>query len=97
MSSFIPTYIDKYQYGDLFPIDILLPILKQYNQKCSPTIFNELFSNCNGISSFGTALSNYNEEKKVTLHQQLEKEIYGKLPISVIDYLETATKIREKL
>lgn len=97
LSSYIPSYVDKSKYETLFPIDILLPILKQYDQNCSKTIFNELFENCKGISAFNDSLSKYNEEKKMILYQKLEKEIYGDLPISVIDYLETATKIREKL
>lgn len=97
LGSIIPIYEDLTKYELLTPIDIFLPILDNYKQKCNQDIFEELFVRNNGFSNFKDDLISLNKKIKETQEKELEHKLYGNLPISVISYLETASKIRTLL
>lgn len=97
IGSIIPSFDDVSQYETLTPIDILMPILDKYWNICTnKTIYNELLSRSN-FSTFKSELSAYNQSKKVAQERDLEQTLYGNLPITVISYLETASKVRSLL
>lgn len=93
----VPRYDDITKYMTLTPLDMLIPKGKDYYRYCSQEIFDELFPKANGFNSFLTDVNKYNESIKLESNRLLEQDIYGSLPITVISYLETASKIRTLL
>lgn len=93
----IPNFDDTTMYETLTPIDILLPILDKYWRACNQDVFNALFARSNDFSNFRKELVKYNNGIKAEQENDLEKEVYGELPITVISYLETASQIRTLL
>lgn len=95
--SIIPDFDDKTEYETLTPIDILLPIWEEYRGNNNQSIFYELFTRNNDFYKFKEDLQEYNKNKKEHQEKELEEILYGNLPINVISYLETASKIRTLL
>lgn len=93
----IPDFDDKTKYETLTPIDIFLPIWQEYKSNNSQNIFHELFPRNNDFYKFKEELVKYNKSKKEKQEIALEEALYGNLPINVISYLETASKIRTLL
>ncbi len=93
----IPDFDDITMYETLTPLDIFLPILDQYRRDCSQLVFKELLSRSSDLDSFRRDLVEHNNGIKAEQERKLEKEIYGDLPITVISYLEVASKIRTLL
>ncbi len=98
---FIPDFDDKLSYEKLYPINIVLKALKlynKYNNHCNLAIFNNiLFPRAKNIDQFKKKLKKVNNNKINLIEQELENSLYGNLNISVINYLETASKIRSIL
>lgn len=99
ISPFVPDYNDITLYETLTPIDMVLPALNKYIENinrgiCNSGLFRDLFPRCDGLREFSDGLLALRDSKKLELVQELEKNIYGNLPMSVIAYLETASKIR---
>ena len=89
---FIPVFKDKLEYETLYPSVLLTRAIEDYNN---------LPYHPGQLSGFDAGLQNLlkNLKAMTKLREQieirkLEKETYGDLPISVINYLETASKIR---
>ena len=89
----IPNYKDKLSYYDLQPTDIVYETYLSFQRCCNDDYFNDILTRTNS-TSFGEKLRNLNKEKKQIQERELEKEIYHQVPINIISYLETASKIR---
>ncbi len=89
-------YEDETLYTSLTPLDIVKRAFEKYISNCSISIFEYLFPNI-GSNSFLKELEKMRQAEKVEIEHQTEQETYGKLSISVISYLETASKIRTLL
>lgn len=94
--AFVPNFDDLTKYETLTPIDIFIPILEAYWNKCGQSIYEALFPRAE-FSTFKRELVEYNNGVKASQERDLEQGIYGNLPINVISYLETASKIRSLL
>jgi len=92
----IPNFDDTTKYESLTPIDIFIPILDGYWNRCGQSIYDSLFPRCQ-FGNFKNELVSYNQGIKAEQERFLEQGIYGNLPITVISYLETASKIRSLL
>lgn len=92
----IPNFDDTTKYESLTPIDIFIPILDGYWNRCGQSIYDSLFPRCQ-FGNFKNELVEYNQGIKAEQERFLEQGIYGNLPITVISYLETASKIRSLL
>lgn len=97
IGSIIPDFKDITMYEMLTPIDIFLPILEKYWEICEHTVFKEMLNESTNFSEFKQGLIEYNNRIKAEQERELEKDLYGNLPINVISYLETASKIRTLL
>ena len=93
----IPDLEDSFNYENLSVLDILIKAAKLYYRNCSGTIFEGMFPKANSLSSFINLLENYNNEQKESNIQKEEQKLYKDLPMAVISYLETASKIRSIL
>lgn len=89
-------YDDQTLYASLMPLDIVQKAFKQYISNCGISVFEYLFPNI-GSNAFLEELEKIRQAEKMENEHQIEQEVYGKLPISVISYLETASKIRTLL
>ena len=87
---------DETHYANLLPLDIVNKALEEYVSKCNIDIFNYLFPSI-GYREFKEALEKQKYQRSLNFEQEMEKEIYGELPISVVSYLEVASKIRTLL
>lgn len=90
----IPVYEDKTLYYNLRPTDIVHDTYNTYyNKGGDRDLFREIIT----MSSYGqfkhTLLTSSQEQKQIQ-EREIEKEIYKQVPISVISYIETASKIR---
>ena len=94
-SYILPTYKDPLEYESLTPFNLLSYWLKQYKKNCSTLIYNMLFSK--DISDFTEFVNSFIKNEKEKDSHKLELKTYGNLSISVINYLETASKIRQLL
>ncbi len=94
-SYILPDYKDQLEYESLTPFSLLSYWLKQYNNSCSTAIYYLLFSK--GLPDFIEFVNSYAKNEKDINNHKLEVKTYGNLPISVINYLETASKIRQLL
>lgn len=97
LGSIIPNYEDKTIYEFLTPIDIFLPILEGYWHNNSQDTYKELFVRNNNFSDFRNDLIEFNASIKFEQERKLEQNLYGNLPVNVINFLETASKIRTLL
>ena len=94
-SAFIPETNDEMMYKSLTPLDILLNSFREYYQKCNNSVLEGLLpNNYPGCSSLIRDLERLKDKRKAEAEVVREHEIYGNLPFSVINYLETASKIR---
>ncbi len=92
----IPSFKNKEDYSLLTPIDIILKAYKEYESKETTSIlFTFLLPRLESESKFLTFLKKQNVEEKERIELLLEKELFNNFPISVISYLETASKIRK--
>lgn len=89
-------YEDETLYASLTPLDIVQKAFKEYVSTCGISIFDYLFPHI-GLSTFLEELEKTRQTEKIENEHQVEKETYGELSISVISYLETASKIRTLL
>ncbi len=71
--------------------------MENYYKNCQKTIFYNLFLRNNDFSRFKYDLISFNEGIKLEQERKIAQELYGNLPINVISYLETASKIRTLL
>ena len=94
-SYLLPIFKDSIEYETYYPTDLLLDWLKKYNKECTKFVYDKLFT-----ASFGSLSKNLelvgNERREKESHE-LEISTYENLPISVINYLEIASKIRSLL
>lgn len=89
-------YEDETLYASLTPLDIVKKAFKEYVSNCGISVFEYLFPNI-GSNAFLEELEKARHAEKIEREHQTEQETYGKLSISVISYLETASKIRTLL
>lgn len=92
----VPNFEDTTKYETLTPIDIFMPVLDGYWNQCGQTIYDNLFPRIK-FGNFKNELMSYNQAIKAEQERKLEQGLYGNLPITVISYLETASKIRSLL
>ncbi len=94
-SGFIPEYNDEMMYKSLTPIDILLDSFNLYYQKCNNSVLEGLLpNNYPGCTSLIRDLEKLRDKRIAEKEVVKEHELYGNLPFPVINYLETASKIR---
>ncbi|MCI9233197.1 MAG: hypothetical protein HFH08_01210 [Bacilli bacterium] len=89
-------YDDQTLYASLTPLDIVQKAFKQCISNCGSYIFDYLFPHIS-LNTFLEELEKLRQAEKIENEHQLEQETYGELSISVISYLETASKIRTLL
>lgn len=89
----IPQYEDKTLYYGLQPLDIVLDLQNKHGNNLNSYIFSTIFTQ-NTMSGFKKKVQATLETKKQLREKELEKELYNQVPISVISYIETASKIR---
>lgn len=87
----IPKLCDSVYYTSLTPFDIILEALDKYDKECGKAIFKHVFDSEN-IAKAQKKIKEYNAEQKESERMIIEKKIYNQLPVSVISYLETASK-----
>lgn len=89
--SMLPSFDSDTQYANMLPIDILL---QSFENDCSDDRFLRLCTNpYNGINLLSD-LRRYRDQIKNERKNQLQQKLYLNLPMSVISYLETASRIR---
>ena len=82
-------------YKSLAPIDILLDAFNLYYQKCNNSVLEGLLpNNYPGCTSLIRDLEKLRDKRRAEKDVVKEQELYGNLPFPVINYLETASKIR---
>ena len=96
-SNIIPNYLDSASYYNLTPIDIMKHLYNNYNKNCSNTVFFNLFKKTDSTTPFANLLNEYNKKFHEEDTREIIKECFEGLDVSVINYLETAIKIRHLL
>ena len=96
-SYIVPELKDELDYEDYTPVDLLLYFLREYKNNCSINLFGKMFYKIDGIETFESKLKELNNSIKKEKEHETEQELFSNLPISVINYLETASKIRNIL
>lgn len=95
---FIPELDDVLDYQRLYPVDIVLKSLDFYSDtNYDKDICKMLLPRIESLKSLKRQLQKVNETKINLLDQELEKNMYGNLNIGVVNYIETASKIRNLL
>lgn len=89
-------YEDETLYASLTPLDLIKKAFKEYVSNSGLAVFEYLFPNISS-NSFLDELEKIRQVEKMKMEYQNEQETYGNLSISVISYLETASKIRTLL
>lgn len=89
-------YQDETCYESLFPLDIVNKAIEEYASNCNFGIFEYLFPSI-GYRKIKNELEKSQRQKNLEFEHEIEKEIYGNLPFSVVSYLEVASKIRTLL
>lgn len=92
---------DEIEYQRLSPLDVLSYNIKKYCNESSissiDSLFKLVFTKSTGIRDFEQNLRFYKETEKNLYDQMLEQETYNNLSVSVVSYLEVASKIRKIL
>ncbi len=95
--SLIPSRKDLEYYRGLTPADIVIHNFKKYMDNCSNSVFLRAFPNYENRSDFYNELTRFNAANKLATKKEIENTIYKDLPISVVSYVETASKVRDYL
>ena len=93
MGSYFSSKQNKYNYYELTPLDIILKAYKDYSPLSSDIVYNLLLPKVETETKFKNAIKRKNDDEKKAKEMILEKELFKDFPISVISYLETASKI----
>ena len=96
-SIIIPNYLDSASYYNLTPLDIISNLYNVYNKHCSNTVFFKLFKKIDSTSLFLNVINDYNKKYHEEDTRDIIDECYDGLDVSVINYFETAIKIRHLL
>jgi len=89
----IPQYKDKTLYYGLQPLDIVFDLQTKYSTYLNNYIFSTVFTQ-NTMTGFRNKVQSILETKKQLQEKEIEKEMYNQVPMSVISYIENASKIR---
>ena len=92
----IPQYEDKTLYYGLQPLDIIIDLQTKHGSSLNSYIFTTVFTQCT-MTNFRKKLQSAIDAKQQAREKLIEKEIYDQVPISVISYIETASRIRTLL
>ncbi len=84
----------KKDFCQLTPTDIILRIIKKYASNSLRAVNLMFYSN---IEDIYKDLDNFNDKEKKNISKLIEKELYNDLTVSVVNYLETASKILQLL
>ena len=91
-------YDNEMDYTSMTPLDILIPIAKKYNYDCpNYDHYNYVFSGDRSMSEFIDGLTKYNDKKKKTEYENLEKKELDGFSPNVKSFLLTASSIRRDL
>lgn len=98
IASVLPHYDDELDYCLLSPLDIVLDLLNKISNKSNfLDKFRTVFKNVDYPDNLKKELIYFDKQQKAETIYQLEHEVFKDLPVSVISYLETASKIRRLL
>ena len=89
----IPQYDDRTLYQGLQPLDIIVDLHNKYGNNLNSYIFNTVLTEIT-MSNFKKRLQTTVETKRQLQEKEIEKEVFNQVPISVVSYVETASKIR---
>ena len=92
----LPSHDDKTLYYGLQPLEIVSDAFKKYYNNANHGLFDEIFKVVS-LSGFRQKVQEEIEERKQIQDREIEEKIFSNVPISVINHIETASKIRTLL